>query len=64
MLQDKKKKQGSSNSDSDTSEKGVVHCIRIIAIVSARSWEGFASSDDNDELLPSLRSTSLAKREC
>lgn len=38
MLQDKKKKQCASNSDNDTSEKGVVHHTGIVAIVNARSW--------------------------
>jgi len=57
-------KQGASNSDNDTSEKGVVHRTGIAAIVSARSWASVASSDDDDERLPSLGSTSLAKREC
>jgi len=32
--------------------------------VSAGSLESVASSDDDDELLPSLGSTSLTKREC
>jgi len=63
MFQDKKK-QGASSSDSDTSKKGVVHYIGIVAIVSAKSWATVASSDDEDEVLPSIRSTSLAKREC
>jgi len=30
--------------------------------VSARSWVSVASSDDDDELLPSIESTSLDKR--
>ena len=37
MLQDKKKKQGASSSNSDTSEKGIVHRTRIVTIVSARN---------------------------
>ena len=63
-LRNKKKKYVASNSDKDTSEEGEVHCTGIAAIVSARSWASVASSDDDDEILPSLGSTSLAKREC
>ena len=64
MLQDKKKKQVASSSDSGTSKKGVVHRTEIATIVSARSWASVVSSDDDDERLPNLGSTSLAKREC
>ena len=62
-LQEKKKKQDAS-SDSDTSEKGVIHHSGIVAIVSAKSWASVVSNDDDDELPHSLGSTSLAKREC
>jgi len=44
--------------------RGVVHATRIVAVVSAKSWASVVSSDDNDELLPSLGSISLARREC
>ena len=63
MLQDKKKKQVASSSDSDTSEKGIVHHIGIFAIVSTKSWESIKSSDE-DDIFPSVGSTSLIKREC
>ena len=33
----------------------------FFAMVSAKSWASVVSSDDDDELLPSLGSTSLAK---
>lgn len=42
----------------------MVYSTGIDAVVSAKSWVSVASSDDDDELLPSLGSTSLAKREC
>ena len=64
MLHDKNKKQGASNNYNDTYEKGIFYHTRIATIVSAKSWETVASSDDDDVLLPSLQSTPLAKREC
>ena len=51
---------GRFQKDSDTSERGIVHRTWI---VSAKSWVSVASSDD-DDLIPSLGSTSLDKREC
>jgi len=63
-LMDKNKKQGASSSNNETSEKGVVHHIGVSPIVSAKSWESIASSDDDDELLPNIGSTSLTRREC
>jgi len=63
MIQEKKKKQDAS-SDNDTSERGVVHVIGITAVLRAKGWASVASSDDEYELLPSLGSTPLAKREC
>ena len=36
MLQERKKKQGASSNDSDTSERGVDHRIGIVAVVSAK----------------------------
>ena len=62
-IQEKKKKQGASSSDSDTFERSIVHASWIVAVVSDKSWASVASNDD-DELLPSLGSTSLTKREC
>lgn len=44
--------------------RGIVHKTGIAAIVSAKSWASVASSDDDDELLHSFGSTSLAKRKC
>lgn len=64
MSHDNNKKQGTSNGDCDTLEKGVVHCTGIVAIVSTRSRESVVRSDDDDELLPSPRSTSITKRDC
>ena len=63
MIQEKTENQGASN-ENDTSERGVVHDARIAAVVSTKSWASVASSDDDDELLPSLGSTSFAMREC
>ena len=62
MLHDKKKKQVASNSDNDTCEEDVVHHTWIVVIVSSRSWASVANSDEDDEILPSIRSTSLTKR--
>ena len=62
-IQEMKKKQDAS-SDNNTFERGVVHATRIVAVVNAKSWASVESSDDDDELLPSLGSTSSAKREC
>jgi len=59
-----KKKKWDASSDSDTSERGIVHATWIATVVSTRSWVSVASSNDYDDLLPSLGSTSLAKREC
>lgn len=59
-----KKKQGASSSDSDTFERGIVHRAQIFVIVSTKSWVSVVSSDDDDEFLPRLRSTSLTMREC
>ena len=64
VIKEKKKKQDASNSDNDTLERGIVHRTGIDAIVSAKNWASGAISDDDDELLPSLGSISLAKREC
>lgn len=64
ILKDKKKKQVASNSDRDTFEEGLVHRTRIVAIVSTENWASVTSSDDDNEILPSLRSTSLTKKEC
>lgn len=44
--------------------RGIVHKTGIAAIVSAKSLASVASSDDDDELLHSFGSTSLAKRKC
>ena len=63
VIQDKKKRQDAS-SDNDTYERGIVHASGIAAVVSTKIWESVVSSDDDDELLPSFGSTSLAKREC
>jgi len=63
VIQEKKKKKDVS-SDSDTSKGGVVHAIGIATVVSTKSWASVVSSDDDDELLPSLGSTSLAKSKC
>ena len=52
-IQEKKKKQDAF-SDSDTSERGIVNTIGIVEVVSAKSWVSIASSDDANELLPSL----------
>lgn len=64
MLQDKKKKWVSSCSDNDTIEKGIVHRIGIVVIVTTKSWESVATSHDDDKILPSIISASLTKREC
>ena len=64
VIQEKKKKQGASSSDNDTSDMDVVHRTGIVVVVSTRSWASVASSDDDNELLPSLRSTSISKRAC
>ena len=58
-IQEKKKKQ-----DASSDSRGIVHASGIAVVVSAKSWASVAISDDDDELLPSLGSTSLAKREC
>jgi len=39
----------------------MVHYTRYVAVVDARDWDSVA---DDDEILPSGGSTSLAKREC
>ena len=62
-FQENKKKQDASN-DSDTFERGVVHTKGIVVVVSFKSWASIVSSDDDNELLPSLGSTSLTKRKC
>jgi len=63
VIQEKTKKQDAS-SDSDTSERGIVHASVITALVNAKSWVSVVSSDYDDELLPNLASTSLARRKC
>lgn len=63
MIQEKKKKQGTS-SDNDISERVIVHTTGIVEVVSTKTWASVASSDDDDELLPILGMTSLGNREC
>lgn len=61
-IQEKNKE---ASSDSETSERGIVHASRISTIVGARiSGSVVNSNDDDNELPPSLGITSLAKREC
>jgi len=62
-FQEKKKKKADS-SDNDISKRGIIHATWIGAVVGMRSRGSFDNSGDDDELLPSLGSTSLAKREC
>ena len=44
-------------SDSDTSQRGIVHATWIAAVLSAASWAYISNSDDDNELLASIASS-------
>lgn len=60
--QEMKKKEASRGRV--TAKKSVVHSTRYVVVVNIGSWASVTSSDDDDELLPSVGSTFLTKREC
>lgn len=63
-FQGKKKKKKKASSDNDISKRGVIHATCIGEVVGMRNRASFDNSGDDDELLPSLGSESLAKWKC